>query len=59
VQIEDGSSDEEDDDQENDSLESEIDSNDNVKCESSETSGEKLLQPYYEGQEELKTGNKE
>ncbi|CAL1277117.1 unnamed protein product [Larinioides sclopetarius] len=53
VQIEDGSSDEEDDDQENDSLESEIDSNDNVKCENSETSGEKLLQPYYEEQEEV------
>ncbi|KAF8763197.1 LisH domain-containing protein ARMC9 [Argiope bruennichi] len=53
VQIEDGSSDEEDDDQENDSLESEIDSNDNVKCENTESSGETLLQQYYEGQVEV------
>ncbi|GFS42852.1 hypothetical protein TNIN_76651, partial [Trichonephila inaurata madagascariensis] len=53
VQIEDGSSDEEDDDQnltlqENDNLETEIDSNDSVTCDSHEVSGEDLLQLFYD-----------
>ncbi|GFU44026.1 lisH domain-containing protein ARMC9 [Trichonephila clavipes] len=47
-QIEDGSSDEEDDDQENDNLETEIDSNDSVTCDSNEVSGEDLLQLFYD-----------
>ncbi|GIY01840.1 lisH domain-containing protein ARMC9 [Caerostris extrusa] len=57
VQIEDGSSDEEDDDQENDSLETEIDSNDSVTCENDEISGENLLQLYYESKQEAQPEN--
>ncbi|GIY46232.1 hypothetical protein CDAR_234551 [Caerostris darwini] len=58
VQIEDGSSDEEDDDQENDSLETEIDSNDSVTCENDEISGENLLRLYYESKQEPQTENR-
>ncbi|KAG8184950.1 hypothetical protein JTE90_011082 [Oedothorax gibbosus] len=51
VQIEDGSSDEEDEDQENDNLEPEIDADDKVSSESTELNGERLLEAYYENQQ--------